>query len=240
MAPKWSGLNHGEQVNCDRESPVKSKVQVCENITTVAREDEPVTVVPRVTCFNCSYEGHYANQCPKKTQLGELEQYDVTCSNFQANRCRKKTSGALELCDITCFNCNDKGHYARNCSKEKPPRKLVTYGDNHGYQSKGGSGMAPHVSSFSHGVQDQCEQIPTSENANSEAVTDVELTRVLRLRVTCFNCHDDGHYANMCPKERVPRKLGRGTIPCLNCNGKHYTIRCRKRKKPGELKQLRK
>ncbi|KAF8693342.1 hypothetical protein HU200_038731 [Digitaria exilis] len=143
---------------------------------------------------------------------------------------------------FTCLDYHeDNGHSADN-SKNEPPRELEPYGCNHGCQSKVCSEMVPDVSSINHGVQEQsCDrmspinQIPACENNNPEAMRDVVLTSVVRV-TTCFNCHDEGHWAKRCPKQKAPKKMKLCGVTCLNCNGNHYTIRCPKKKKPGELK----
>ncbi|RCV10912.1 hypothetical protein SETIT_2G146200v2 [Setaria italica] len=143
---------------------------------------------------------------------------------------------------FTCLDCHeDNCHSANSCSKKKSPRELEPYDCNHGCQSMGASEMVvPNVSSISPVVQDRCDwvspiitKIPASEDTNAEAMTDVVQTKVLV--VTCFSCHDEGHWARNCPK-KAPRKLVHCGVTCLNCNGNHYTIRCPKKKKPGELK----
>ncbi|CAL5090538.1 unnamed protein product [Urochloa decumbens] len=136
---------------------------------------------------------------------------------------------------FTCYDSHeDKGHYANSCPKKKPRRELEPYDCNHACQSKGGSKTVPSASSISYGVQDRCDrmsplrsQIPASESIKPEATT-----------VTCFNCHDEGHWASSCPKQKAPRRLGRLgiVVTCLNCSGNHYTIRCPHKKKPGKLK----
>ncbi|KAL6600543.1 hypothetical protein ACP70R_045343 [Stipagrostis hirtigluma subsp. patula] len=201
---KVSGCNHSEKANRDAESPVNSQVPASDKNNPAETLASPLGV----TCFICHDKGHYSYMCPKKKPPGELELYDVTCVDFNGKGRKNKTPGRLELCDVTCFNCHDKGHYSYTCPKKDPLEESEPHVDSHECQFKGGGDTVPEVSRFSRGEQEYCDrkstvrsQVSASGKTKLAATMDEPHTRASG--VICYNCHDKGHYANMCPK-RIP------------------------------------
>ena len=100
-----------------------------------------------------------------------------------------------------------------------------------------GSETAPEVSRLSHGEEDHCygkspirSQAPYSDKASCSATRDTEVTLVSKL--ACFNCHEDGHYKNKCPRKKPPKELELHDATHQN----FHVNSSAKKKTPGELK----
>jgi len=255
--PKVSNFSSSGDGHSERNNTIRSEVPDSDDTSHATMMDKAVALVSKSTCLSCHEEGHCANKCPRKKPSGELE-LDVTCG-------KKKLSEELGLCDITCFICHDKGHKSYSCPKQKPPGELVPCDDSHECQFKGASETAPEVSRLSHGEEDHCygkspirSQAPYSDKASCSATRDTEVTLVSKL--ACFNCHEEGHYKNKCPrkkppkelelhdathqnfhvnssaKKKTPGELKLSDVTCFKCHDKgHKSYSCPKKKSPGEL-----
>uniref|UniRef100_A0A0A9GDU8 CCHC-type domain-containing protein n=1 Tax=Arundo donax TaxID=35708 RepID=A0A0A9GDU8_ARUDO len=121
--------------------------------------------------------------------------------------CHRKKFGELVLRDVTCFNCDDKGHYANNCPKKKLLGESEPYDGIHECQPEGDSKTVPKISSFNRSAQDHCErkspirsQVPDFDMTNHAMLTGKTLK--LESRIPCFNCHEEGHLQRSVPKRR--------------------------------------
>ncbi|KAL6863721.1 hypothetical protein ACP4OV_016624 [Aristida adscensionis] len=186
-------------------------------------------MAPKVSGDNHSEQANHDAESPIKRQVSASDKNKsatmkdealASASNVTCFKCNdkghyayacpngKKLPEELELYDVTCFKCNDKGHYANACTKRKLPRELELY----------------DVTCFKFDGKDGKKKLSG----------ELELCDV-----TCFNCHDKGHYSFTCPKshgELKPRGnshecqfKGNRDI-CYNCGDKgHYAKTCYKK-----------
>ncbi|KAF8675192.1 hypothetical protein HU200_047857 [Digitaria exilis] len=237
-----------------RKNTIRSELSDFDKTSHATMTGKALALLSKSTCPYCHEDGHCADRCPRKKPSGEselhddsygkkklsreLELCDITCficqdKGHKSYSCpKKKPPGALELSNVTCLKCHAKEHYTYNCPKKIPPGEVEPYHDSHECQFKGGSELLP--SRLGHGEEDHCNrkipiksQAPYSGNANHAAMRDKEVTLLSKL--TCFNCHEEGHRAKKCPRMKPPEDLETSDVTCFKCHGKgHKSYSCPK------------
>jgi hypothetical protein len=82
------------------------------------------------TCFSCGKKGHFAKKCPavKKPPQRTEDVSSTRASALAAFNNRRQSPGHNFVSKngrkhVKCFNCNEKGHFARKCKGAKKPRQ---------------------------------------------------------------------------------------------------------------------
>jgi hypothetical protein len=89
----------------------------------------------KVLCFNCKEPGHYASNCPERSNKANTQgnmKKDlsmITCfkckqKGHDSNQCPEKSISMTvvnkgDTSTVQCYNCNELGHYANKCPEPK-------------------------------------------------------------------------------------------------------------------------
>lgn len=230
--PNVSNFSSGWHGHSERKNTIRSEVPENDETSHATMRDTTLALLPKSTCLNCLGECHSADRCPIKKPSRELEPHDVTDGKKKLSKemelcditcfkchdkghksysCPQKSPGELEQSDVTCLKCHCKGHYTYSCPNKKPHRELELYDDSHECQSKEGSEMVPNVSRLSHFAEDHCDmKSPISQAPNS----------------------DETNHAAM--RDKAVTLVSKNT--CFNCHEEgHYVNKCTRKKPPKEL-----
>nr|ADB85419.1 putative retrotransposon protein [Phyllostachys edulis] len=156
----------------------------------------------------------YMSQLRKYRSLG-LPMPQETIVNQSASLLLPNTSigvpsqkNSSHAAGIKCFNCHQMGHYANNCPLKK-------------------ASSTEHLQKFRMNVQHSAQLTPlttfgTTEPTLCPAVSGFGNSNQPQGNnnsapgVTCYRCHEMGHYAHSCPQKRqgmTPVPLNLGAIP---------------------------
>lgn len=138
------------------------------------------------TCRKCNKIGHYARNCPTLTEEEQnitkqrqrekdQRQTKVKLPQLENNTQRiypRKNNRKLIHKGITCFICEEEGHYANECPNKRTIRKTVTC-----FKCREDGHYA-----------NQCPNTNTQNNR-----------RTNRKTVICFTCGEENHYSSQCP-----------------------------------------
>ncbi|CAN6214093.1 unnamed protein product [Urochloa humidicola] len=210
-----------------------------------------------IRCFICEGKNHVPAKCHLSPMLTAVIQYRQESFRAALKKAMTETrtrtltpvkpsaefSHDEEVPKVSNFSSSGHGHSERNNTirsevpdSDKTSHATRTVSKSHECQFKGGSEMVPEVSRLSHGEEDHCDrkspgrsQAPHSDKANHAAIRDNTVTPVSK--GTCFNCHEEGHCANKCPKTKPPEELELHDATHINVHANS----CPKKKTPGEL-----
>ncbi|XP_052136789.1 uncharacterized protein LOC127755171 [Oryza glaberrima] len=210
MVPRVLGFNQGEEGHSALRNPNRCHVPSSDKANVAA--DKAPNQSLGVTCFNCEGKGHYSNKCPQKQK-----QHGVRSTNAAAMK--DKTPN---LTGVTCFDCGDRGHFSYTCPQNllevMLTAELEPHDDTYERQPKADNGTVPTVLSLNCGEASHCGRNnpmkslgSSSDKINSTAMTYKAPKRVLG--VICFNCHEEGHYANRCPQKQQGINSGTSQSP---------------------------
>jgi hypothetical protein len=230
-------------------------------------------------CRRCGEKGHYTNKDLSHCDEKYTSMY-VRCSSCD----ERHPLGRCPMGKVTCFLCEGNDHVPAHCrlspmltvtqyyrdsfrailkqaltetgrravTPAKVSRELEPH-DGHEHQFKRDGKMVHRISTFIH-----CEQ-ELHDKTNHAALTEKALTR--GSSSACFNCHEEGHYANRCPKKKLPgeqelhditcfrfrankslkkkkktAQLELSQVTCFRCHEKgHYSFSCPTNNPPGEF-----
>lgn len=231
-------------------------------------------------CHRCGEKGHYANK--KLSHFGNTCSHnrEISCSSCDTNH----LLGDCPMGKITCFLCEGKHHVPAQCrlspiltiatqyhreSLRATLNKLMTETSSGTLTPVKPSGKLPHyeavpkVSNFSssngqgHSAKKNPMRIEVTDFDKTNHATKKNKATMLASKITCFNFHEEGHYAHGCPRKKPPGELGLHDVTCLKkkparelepcdvtcftCHKKghkSYTCpkNCPKMRKSGELK----
>lgn len=179
-------------------------------------------------CHRCGEKGHYAK---KLSYFGETCSHnrEISCSSCDTNH----LLGDCPMGKITCFLCEGKHHVPAQCrlspiltiatqyhreSLRNTLSKLMTETSSGTLTPVKPSAKLPHyetvpkVSNFSnsngqgHSARKNPMRSEVTDSDNNRATMKNKATMVAS-KVTCFNCHGEGHYSYGCPSPRKSREL---------------------------------
>ncbi|GJU95834.1 integrase, catalytic region, zinc finger, CCHC-type containing protein [Tanacetum coccineum] len=158
-----------------------------------------------LSLMQCEYESFTNVRCNHSANVrndGRIvrRSYNVQEETAKGSNVQKETENVQKtlrtysfgnVTNVQCYNCNEKGHYARNCPK---PRVW----DSNNVRNDG------RIVRRSYNVQEE-----TAKGSNVQKETE-NVQKTLRTysfgnvtNVQCYNCNEKGHYARNCPKPRL-------------------------------------
>nr|BAJ87884.1 predicted protein [Hordeum vulgare subsp. vulgare] len=169
-----------------------------------------------VKCFICESQDHYLAQCPLNFQ-GALQLALSKQGNTSSApaKCSAKSEGKVLTANKSspiCFTCRE-GHFAFQCPQNSPDRSeefeessTIATSSNlfkELEEREPGAGTAKQSSEMKLILNDRScpskAKVLTPSNSSPIVITcKMETQGKKRM---CFTCHEEGHYAHMCPQK---------------------------------------
>jgi len=157
-------------------------------------------------CGNCGELGHIRKHCKQEQPERPSHQPEITCVNCKETGHRARDCTKARFNPHECRNCHKEGHNSKECPEPRSAEGVECRKCNEtGHFSKDCPNVAARTcrncDSIEHMAKD-CDQPRNPE------------------KTQCRNCDELGHFSKDCPK---PRDYSR--VKCSNCGQMGHTIR---------------